>query len=65
MQIQRLRKTAAAFVSGTRINHFISGMRGGWHPQVAAINSWHTHKDRRHHTRAKKTASIFSIWHTE
>ena len=29
MQIQRLRNTAAAFVSGTQINHFISGMMGG------------------------------------
>ena len=63
MQIQRLRQTAAAFVSGTQINHFISGM--GAPPNHSSQLLTHTHKDRRHHTRAKKTASIFSIWHTE
>ena len=72
MQIQRLRKTAAAFVFDTQINHFISGMRGGVAPS-SRNNQFLTHtqrpqtpytcKKKLHLFLAYDTQNNKSVWH--
>ena len=59
IQTQRLRKTAAAFVSGTQINHFISGRRGWGGTFKSKQSILDTHTDHSHHTDAKKTCIYF------
>ena len=72
MPIQRLRKTAAAFVSGTQINHFISGRRGGGGTLKSQQSILDTHTKTADTIHVQKKLHLFlaydtqnnkSVWH--